>query len=285
MSILDAVILGALQGLTEFLPISSSGHLVLAEKLMNLPAENLKSFDIAVHFGTLLAIFVYFWKDIVSLWKAFLVFVFKMFKIGAHGGAAETNHQIVASQKLLSYLIIGSIPAIFVAIFFDEWIDVHFRNPYSIAILMIVVGILFFVAEFIYSKVQKKEITMPEGTLMGVAQALALIPGVSRSGITISAGITQGIKREEAARFSFLLGAIAIVGATVFAIVGVLKGKYVMPSTDILIVGIASSFVFGLAAVAFLMRFLKKHTLHIFGVYRVILGFVLLYLLQFSNLF
>ena len=123
-----------------------------------------------------------------------------------------------------------------------------------------------------------RNVGLKEGLIMGLAQCLALMPGVSRSGITISAGLVQGVKRDEAAKFSFLLGAIAIFGGAVFAMVAVAKGKYSLPSLDLVVAGIASSFVVGLAAISVLMRYLKKHSLHIFGVYRVILGFVILYL-------
>jgi undecaprenyl-diphosphatase len=276
MTLFDALLLGGLQGLTEFLPISSSGHLVLAEYLLKLPVENLKSFDIAVHFGTMLAIVVYFWKDVVFLWKAFWDFLSNLLS----GKKPQVHDQEVRKhQSLLVYLIVGTIPAVILALLFADFLDENFRHPFSVAVMLIIVGALFFVAEYIFQKMATRQLTLRQAFTMGLAQALALIPGVSRSGITISAGLMQGIKRDEAARFSFLLGGITILAATLYGILSVLKGKYSLPATDILLVGIASSFLFGLGAISFLMRFLKKHTLHVFGIYRIVLGVVLIYLI------
>ncbi len=270
MSIFEAFLLGALQGLTEFLPISSSGHLVIAESLLKLPVENLKSFDIAVHFGTLLAIVVYFWQDIVGLWQAFWSFFSKK----------EHSPVIHANQKLILQLILASIPAIIFALLLSDWLDLKFRHPLSVAIFMITVAFIFFLAEYIFSKSKTKNISLRQAVIMGFAQCLALIPGVSRSGITISSGLMQGVKRDEAARFSFLLGGVAILGATVFAIIAIIRKKYSLPASGVLLIGISSSFIFGLAAIAFLMRFLKTHKLNIFGYYRIVLGILLLLILR-----
>ena len=292
MSVQEALILGAVQGLTEFLPVSSSGHLVLVEAMMKLPVESLKSFDIATHVGTLLALLIYFWRDFEGLIRAFFATIGQVFcqligrarrAVGSQhaGGSARAGNvlsaELQSSQKLMIYLVLATIPAIILGVTLGDWLDEKFRHPASVAIFMIVVGVLFFVAEWVHSRVKARGVGLREGMLMGLAQCLALMPGVSRSGITISAGLVQGVKRDEAARFSFLLGSIAIFGAAVFGAVAIMKGKYALPATDTLIAGITSSFVVGLAAISFLMRFLKKHSLHVFGVYRVILGLVILY--------
>ncbi|MFC1750764.1 undecaprenyl-diphosphate phosphatase, partial [Pseudomonadota bacterium] len=171
------------QGITEFLPISSSGHLIIVEKFMELPVEDLKGFDIAVHFGTLAAIFAYFWKDFAGLFQSLVK------------KDDKKNH------KLLSYMIIGTIPAVIIGLFLGDLLDLHFRNPTSVSIMLIVVGIFFFIAEYIREKIETKSINLPKAVVIGCAQALALIPGTSRSGATISAGLVLGLKREEAARF------------------------------------------------------------------------------------
>lgn len=269
MSIIDASLLGALQGLTEFLPVSSSGHLILMEKFLNLPFGDLKSFDIAVHFGTLLALVVYFWKIIWNLAKAFFVTPWSIVTQGWH---ARFSEEMQRSRRLLGQLILASIPAFIVGVTFGDWLDEHFRNPLSVAIFFVMVGVLFFVAEFIFKKVKKQPRGLMQSVLMGFAQCLALIPGISRSGITISAGLVQGVEREEAARFSFLLGAVAIFGGAVFAVVEILKGKYAMPELDTLAAGVLSSFLVGLGTISFLMRYLKKHTLNVFGMYRIVTG-------------
>lgn len=275
MTIFDAVVLGAVQGLAEFLPISSSGHLVLAEYFLKLDVASLKSFDIALHFGSLLALLVYFWKDIWLMIKAFFLWIGGLF-----GAKKEHSAEIMHAQKMVGYLILATIPAIVLALTLGDWLDEQFRHPVSVAILILSVAILFFVAEYIYKKVAKGEIKLRQAVVMGLAQCLALIPGVSRSGITISAGMVQGVKREEAARFSFLLGSIAIFGATVFAVVAILKHKYALPATDVLVTGILSSFVVGLGSISFLMNYLKKHTLNIFAYYRIILAVVILVVLR-----
>jgi len=279
MSVQDALILGVIQGLTEFLPVSSSGHLVIAESLLKLPVESLKSFDIATHVGTLFALLVYFWKEIWSLIVAFFASIGQIFT------KKKLPAELENSQRLMIYLLIATIPAIVFGVTLGDWLDELFRQPFTVAIFMIVMGLGFFVAEFIYSRLKTRNVGLREGLVMGLAQCLALIPGVSRSGITISAGLVQGVKRDEAAKFSFLLGAIAIFGAAVFTVYDIAKGKYAMPPLDLLLMGIVSSFVVGLAAVSFLMKFLKKNTLHVFGIYRVILGFVILYLLNFTTVF
>jgi len=279
MSVQEALILGAIQGLAEFLPISSSGHLVLAEAVMKLPVESMKSFDIATHVGTLLALLVYFWKEFLGLIYGFFAGIGRIFT------KKKLSEEVEKYWKMSILLILATIPAIIVGVTLGDKLDEMFRHPFDVAIFMIVVGVLFFVAELVYSKIKTANVGFREGIVMGLAQCLALIPGVSRSGITISAGLVQGVKRDEAAKYSFLLGSIAIFGAAVFAVYDISKGKYTMPATDTLIAGIVSSFAVGLVAISFLMKFLKRHTLHVFGVYRVVLGFVILYLLNFTVVF
>lgn len=246
---------------------------------MKLPVESMKSFDIAAHVGTLLALLVYFWKEFLSLIHGFFAGVGQIFT------RKKLPDHVEKHKKLSILLILATIPAILVGVTLGDWLDEMFRHPFSVAVFMIVVGVLFFAAELVYSKMKTANVGFREGIVMGFAQCLALIPGVSRSGITISAGLFQGVKRDEAAKFSFLLGSIAIFGGAVFAVVAIMKGKYAMPPVDALVAGIVSSFAVGLVAISFLMKFLKKHTLHVFGVYRVVLGFVILYLLNFTAVF
>jgi undecaprenyl-diphosphatase len=271
MSILQALLLGILQGLTEFLPISSSGHLVLAESFFKLDVEALKSFDIAVHFGTLIAILIYFRKDFVNLFHGFLWKVFRKRII--------KEEDADSYGKLFLYIVAATIPALIIGVFFGDFLDTYFRNPLSVAICMIIVGVFFFLAEYVAARRPKTPFTLINTMLIGIAQACALIPGISRSGATISTGLITGIKREEAAKFSFLLGSIAIAAAFALSAIKVIKGDLAVTNYDVIIVGILSSFAAGYAAIAFLMRFLKKHTLHIFGLYRVLRGFALLYFL------
>ena len=272
ISAIDALILGILQGLTEFLPISSSGHLIVVEKLLKLNPEMLKSFDVSVHFGTLLAIIVYFRKDITDLLKA-------AFSIISDPKGRKVSHENKEKRKLLLYLVIGTIPAVVVGLLWGDLLDELFRNPVSVAMLFVAVGLAFILIEFIHRRRPEAKIDLNKAIVIGAAQAIALIPGVSRSGATICAGLAQGVKREESARFSFLLGSVAIAAATALSVYQVAKGKVLLPEVWITMIGVVSSFLSGLLAITFLMKFLKKHSLNIFGYYRIIVGAAIILLM------
>ena len=168
MGIFEALFLGILQGIAEFLPISSSGHLVLGESLLGLDVESLKSFDVVVHLGTLTAIVVYFWKDVVMLFQGFFGFL----------GFYKTNSQIRESQKLILYIIIASIPAVLAGIFLEDVIDFWFRDVFYVGLWMIIVGEVFFLAEWYAKKYEtKKDLNYISIVIIGLAQAAALIPG------------------------------------------------------------------------------------------------------------
>ncbi len=286
----DSLILGILQGITEFLPISSSGHLVLGEHFLSLNVDQLKSFDVVVHMGTLLAILVYFRDDLWGMIKSFFaVFAGKIDKKDPY-------------LKLILLIIIGTIPAVIVGLTLEDHIDSAFRNIEAVGIFMLIMGIVFLLGEFVYKRVHKKApiaekvmekvdavkdvlkpggfhsaevrmLTFRKAIIIGCAQAMALIPGISRSGSTIVAGLFQGINRSAAARFSFLLGVPAIFGA------GLLTGIDVVGSGELinigvlpLIIGFVSSFLLGVVSVYFLMHFLKRHSLKVFSVYLIALG-------------
>jgi undecaprenyl-diphosphatase len=274
MSFIQAVLLGIMQGITEFLPISSSGHLVLLQGLLGLnDAVALKSFDIAVHFGTLLAILIYFRRDFLELLKALLIWVKARFSRVQKKEDEAQNTRI----NLIRILVIGTIPALIVGFLWGDWLDEKFLNPLSVCIMLALFALVFLLAEWIYTKYpHKKEVkSWKQGVIIGLAQAVALIPGVSRSGATISTGLLMGIDREKAARFSFLLGSVAMLAATALAVLKVAKNEYSLPQTDILIAGIVSSFGAGWLAISFLMNYLKKHTLAVFAWYRLVPATVL----------
>ena len=259
----QALILGILQGITEFLPISSSGHLVLGEHFLGLDMEGLKSFDVLVHVGTLLAIIVYFWKDVLGLIRAF--FKFFIGKIDDEYG------------KLVIYIVIATIPAVIMGLLGGDAIDSIFRDTKMVGLMMLIVGSVFMFGEYVNKKVKKSELNWWKGLIIGCAQALALIPGVSRSGSTIVMGLFQGIELEKAARFSFLLGISAIAGAGLQTLLSIPQtggwgsNVAVIPK-NIMIIGVVSSFIAGLLSVSFLMKFLKNHSLLVFAVYLIILG-------------
>ncbi len=261
MDLFDAFLLGALQGITEFLPISSSGHLVLLEDFLGLNVEQLLSFDVIVHMGTLLAVFIYFWKDIWKMIKT----IFNLFV-----GKLDMKDPYT---KLILFIIIGSVPAVAAGLLLGDYITEVFRDTRSVAFMMLGLAIVFLFAEWVskkkYQKIEGKKLNWWMALIIGCAQALALIPGISRSGSTIVAGLFQGVSRQDAARFSFLLGIPVILGAGLFTFMDIqsIDPTSQLVSNGSLMVGFLSSFVFGIASVSFLMAYLKKHTLMVFSIY------------------
>jgi undecaprenyl-diphosphatase len=263
MNILEALFLGILQGVTEFLPVSSSGHLVIAESLLGLEVESLKSFDVVVHLGTFAAIIIYFWKDIVGLFKGFFSYIGLMKK-------SPSNKEY---QNLIAYIIIATIPAIIIGLSMGDAIDFMFRNTFYVGLWMIIVGEVFLLAEWSLRKFKKEEsLNWKKALIIGLAQAVALIPGVSRSGSTISAGLFQGIPREKAARFSFLLALPAILGAGLLTGIKEVKAGGFNVEFLPLIIGFVSATVVGFSSVYFLMKFLKNHSLNVFAYYLFVVG-------------
>jgi undecaprenyl-diphosphatase len=265
MTFLDALILGLVQGITEFLPISSSGHLVLSETLLGLDVEALKSFDVAVHIGTLVAIIIYFWKDFVGLIMGFLSLI----------RVVKKKPKYKEYQKLIGYIVVGTIPAVIIGLFFGDAIDYLFRNTLYVGLFMIIVAEVFIIAEGVLKKYKDtNKVGLKQAIIIGIAQSAALIPGVSRSGSTIAAGIFQGIPRERAARFSFLLAMPAIFGAGLLTLIKEIRADEFTVEAMPMIVGFIASVASGFAAVYFLMKFLKHHTLKVFSVYLFAIGLI-----------
>lgn len=253
MNLLESLLLGLLQGLTEFLPISSSGHLVLAEHVLKIQMDSasLQAFDVILHAGTLGALIVYFWKDWI-----------KMFKEGK-----ECIQMGNIKDSLLFKIIIATIPAVIVGFLAKDYIEQTFRSPFSVAICMIIVGFVLLLCEIFPKTKHLEEPTLLQSIITGCAQAIALIPGVSRSGTTIAAGMFQGLKRADAAKFAFLLGTPAIAGATLLVAIDIYKGIYQLPATMILITGFIAALASSLLCVHFLLKFLKKYRLWVFTLY------------------
>jgi undecaprenyl-diphosphatase len=258
--LLQALLLGILQGLTEFLPISSSAHLILIPWFFHWdnPLLDSLTFDVALHVGTLLAILWYFWRDWIDLLRGF-------FRILARQKIAHFQ------ERLVGYIILATIPAGVVGILLEKTVETTFRNPALISLPLVGISLLMIFAECrARSQKSLQNLNLKDAMMIGVAQTLALLPGVSRSGITITAGLFQGYRREAATRFSFLLSTPAIAGAAFlhFRHLPLLQG------TDWLLfaLGIFSSAVVGYLAIAFLMRYLREHTLHLFAGYRLALA-------------
>ncbi|MCD4813332.1 undecaprenyl-diphosphatase UppP [bacterium] len=262
MFFLEAIVLGVVQGLTEFLPISSSAHLTLLPKIFGWEAELLNSlaFDVALHFGTLLAVVVYFWKDLKTILGAWILSLYQP------GMRSDKN------VRLGWFIIIGTIPAVIAALVLKESIETTFRAPWIIGAWLVGFGLVMAGAEAATRKEREVgSMKWGEALFVGFAQALALMPGVSRSGSTIAAGMLLRFRRDEAARFSFLLGMPAIFGAVVFNLPD-LAAAAIDQSLVTLLVGMLAAAVTGYGCIKFLLAYLRKRTLYIFVVYRVVLG-------------
>jgi len=275
VSIIEAILLGIIQGLTEFLPISSTGHLTVAGNLLNLiSAENPEkwtSFIAVIQLGTLLAILIYFWND---LWKISLDFLKENILSRKSFTAQSLN------SRMGWYIIIGSIPVVIIGLGFKDVIEGAFtKNLYVIAGSLITLGVILAIAEKLGKfKKDLDSINWYDALIVGFAQSLALIPGSSRSGTTITAGIFLGFKRETAARFSFLLSVPAILGSGLLQLYEALE--YIDTSGIItLVIATIASAISGYLTIGFLLKFLKSNSTFVFVFYRIILGAVIIFML------
>ncbi|NJD55215.1 MAG: undecaprenyl-diphosphate phosphatase [Nitrospirae bacterium] len=239
---IEALILGIVQGLTEFLPVSSTAHLVLFPWFFHWTGElDSLTFDVALHAGTLLALLVCFWRDWIEL--------------------------IFTRRRLFSLIVIASVPAGIAGFFLNDLVEHALRSPYVIAVSLVVFGCIMLIAEKLNKSRTMENITLADALTIGIAQAIAIIPGVSRSGITISAGLFRGIDRESSARFSFLLSTPVIAGATVLHARKLMNGN-ADHHVSLFVIGLIASAVTGFAALRFLMSFFRKHPLNAFAYYR-----------------
>lgn len=270
MSWLEAVVLGIVQGLTEFLPISSSGHLRFVPALLGWPDPG-AAFTAVIQFGTMAAVLVYFAKD---LWRIASAWLRSLVRPELRG---------TLDARMGWYIIIGTIPIVVLGVLFKDQIETTARDLRITAWVLIGFGLLLYVVDRVQP--QEKEVsdlTLRDGLFYGVAQALALIPGVSRSGATITAGRLLSYDRAGAARFSFLLSVPAVVASGLFEArhIGDAGGVPWGPT----IVATVASFVVGYAAIAWLLRWLTTHSMLVFAVYRVVVGVGLLILLQIGRI-
>ncbi|GIW59257.1 MAG: undecaprenyl-diphosphatase [Patescibacteria group bacterium] len=250
MNLHEAIILGAVQGLTEFLPISSSAHLQFVPWLFGWANPSL-SYDAALHLGTALAVLIFFFKEIYAL--------------------------AVSNRKLAGWLILSNLPAVFIGYFAQDTIEANFHQstfgiPFMATGLILFGLIIYFVDKHAQSDLPAEKLNLKQYLLLGVAQSLALIPGVSRSGITITAGRALRLSREEATRVSFLLGIPITFGASLHGVLKVITAPVPAEPVQILVVGTLSSFLVGMLAIKWLLAYVRNHPLAIFSWYRLILG-------------
>lgn len=275
MSILVFIFLGLVQGATEFLPISSTGHLIVFESFFKLPSSSFGLiFDVSLHLGTLIAVLIYFWHDLIKIFWGVLK-SFYNFRIKTE------------SEKLGWLVVVSSIPAAIAGFMFSDIISVAFRSPMLVAFMLFLVSLYF-----IYSERRAKHhrdvgsINFSDALTLGIAQAFALIPGTSRSGIVISSAMILGLKRVEASRFAFLMAVPTIFGAALKELLPFIIHPSSFPTSELIpfTLGTISAAISGLFAIKFLLKFLSKHSLLAFVVYRYTFAFLIIFLFLYGLL-
>lgn len=258
---IQALIMGLVQGLTEFLPISSSGHLILVPWLFGWKDQFIDSvaFTVVLHMGTLLALLAYFWRDWLTLVPAGLASI------------RDRSFRGDDDRRMAWLLAVATIPAILVGPLFDSAVEAAVRKPAEVAVMLCVGAAILWLAERWGSKAREMgSLTFVNAVGIGVAQTIALVPGISRSGISISAGLFLGLKREAAARFSFLLATPVVAGAGVWEARKLLTHEAgVNPSAELVVIGFVAAAISGLLAIHFMLEFLKRQPVTVFVVYRV----------------
>ena len=280
MSWIEAIILGITQGLTEFLPISSSGHLIIVPWLFGWETPGL-AFDAALHLGTLIAVFVYFWRDIVAMIKAIPIVLRKRTTL-LKPAVDEDEQTFYARLGLL--IVIGSIPGGIIGLLAQSRIDNLFHSDSNesraivvIAILLALFAILLWLADRFSKEIRPlKSIRVPDAVTVGVAQAFALMPGVSRSGVTLTAGLFRDFTRADAARFSFLLGIPLVSVAGLTGVVDLIQSDLTGAQMGRVVAGMVASGISGFLAIGFLLRYLKTSSTTVFVVYRILASIVLI---------
>ena len=268
MGIFEAIILGIVQGLTEFLPVSSSAHLRVTSELLGIGDAG-AAFTAITQIGTEAAVIVFFWRDIVRI-------IGRWFR-SLSGKTVPRNDP---DAKLGWWIILGTLPIVVLGLLFQDAIESTLRSLWFVAISLIVFGLLLGVADRLGKKVRPIEkLTWKHGLIYGFAQAAALIPGVSRSGGTITAGLFMGYKREAAARYSFLLAIPAVLGSGFYQVFKVIKAPTNDTPWSMTIIATVVAFVIALFVIGFFMRYISKRSFMPFVIYRVVIGGVIIVLL------
>jgi undecaprenyl-diphosphatase len=259
LEILQAIVLGVVQGLTEFLPVSSSGHLLLGQYFLGLDQDRFGlPFDVALHLGTLVAVVIYFWRDLLRMAGAFV------------RSLSPGGRDLADPDQRLAYLILAStIPAALIGFFLEGFFEEAVRSPWVVVFNLVLVGVLFIVGEAVGSRTRRADkLRFVEALGIGLAQATALVPGVSRSGATITLGLFLGLRREEAARFSFLMSVPIIAGAGSLQLAEAAAEGMDRSQAAIFVAGFVSSALVGYLAIRFFLRFVVHHSLRAFAYYR-----------------
>lgn len=263
MNLIDALLLGILQGLTEFLPISSSGHLVLAKELLNLQSSNI-TFEVFVHFGTFISVIILFWQDVKMILTSLLQALKNPLKLSYL--FKENEH-----FRLAVFILLGSIPAGIIGIAYDNEVEVLFNDAKFVSVMLLVTGTILYITKFA-NPPEGGKVGFWSTIVIGITQAIAILPGISRSGITISSGIFAGVARENAAKFSFLLSLPVILGATALKSVEVVTSDTTFTQYMVYLIGTISAALSGYVAIKFVISILKKKKFGWFSFYCFIVG-------------
>lgn len=260
ISILQALVLGVVQGVTEFIPISSSGHLVLVPWLLNWDNPGL-AFDAMLHLGTLFAVVAFFWRDLKEL---------------IIGGVLSIKERSLADEprrKIAWLILVGTIPAAVIGFALEDFFEGLFAAPLWVGIFLLVTGMLLTMSErWSRRSLEMQELTWLDTLIIGLGQALAIAPGISRSGATISAGLWRGLQREAAARYSFLLATPIILGAGLFKLKDLWEASPISLSPLALLAGFLAAALSGFLSIRFLLGYLQKRGLYPFAIYCFVVG-------------
>ncbi len=270
MNLIKSIILAILQGLTEFLPISSSGHLVLAQHLLGVKKSGI-DFEVFVHFGTMLSVLVIFRKDIIEILRSFFTKILNFNKLKA-------NVQNDENFKTALLIIWASIPAGIVGILFEDKIEIVFQNPKLTSLFLIITGLILFSTRFAKNN-PTKDFDFISSLFVGIAQAFAILPGISRSGTTITTGMLVGINGVKSARFSFLLSIPVIFGATLLKTTEIFQHS-LFDKIPLLLFSSLIAFISGYIAIKFLLKLISRGNFNLFSYYCLLIGLIGLILLK-----
>lgn len=265
MNFIDSIILGIFQGFSEFLPISSSGHLVILESLFGISSNNI-AYEVSVHFGTLLSVVAIYYLDIWKMIRSF----FKGITHGKLGITFENDDYF----RMVVFILVGTIPAGVVGFFLKDFIAGIFHYPKLVGVMLMVTGIILLSTR--WKKTRSRQLNIWNSLFIGIWQAIAILPGISRSGSTISAGLFSGIPRTEAARFSFLLSIPAVLGAVILEGKDLFGNNNVNLRWDIILTGLISSFFVGYLSIRFLLKIIQSGKFSWFAPYCFAVGFLVL---------
>ena len=263
MSLLQAFVLGIVQGLTEYLPVSSSAHLVLVPWALGWEFEPNAAFafDVLVQLGTLVAVIVYFWKDLMQMLRA----VFQALR--------ERRLTQDPYIRLAAWIVLGTIPAVIAGVALKDAVESAFASPVATSTFLLVTAVLLFIAERIGKRVRPLEsLTWKDAVWIGLAQAVSIFPGISRSGATISAGVMRDLERPAAARFSFLLSIPVMIGAGALALADLARLPSAASFAPALVIGFVSAAIVGYASIHWMLGFVTRHSLAVFSAYCAIIG-------------